>query len=507
MPGHDSVHRLSHSHRACSHGDNEASQYGETSVPTPPRRRPPTIDLKATEVVSASAAEAGADPLPGPLSGTDPPPADPAANAHIGTEADEGADMAASVEAGSERRARPGVRPAVVIGAGIAGASIAAVAGALIWGLGLLPPSIRLANDEAIAPVVARVAALEHQLAELEARPAAASSSEFQESQARLTKLEDEIGRQHDATEARLATLEAAPAAPNPAPQLADLQSRIAKLEAKAAAPPAAADQAQLDRLSALDRRVDQAASTARDAANRAAAAEQAVRANGGAEEGLAKLQSGLDRLAARVNSLDGLAARVGALESSSKGIEQRLAKMATAAASDRALGLGLATIDLRMAVERGTPFVDELAAVKQLEPDPALVAPLEALAPTGIPSVAALSRDLAKLEPTILQATQDTDHEGSVLARLEARASRLVRIRPVDAAPGTDPETVLVRAEAAAGRGDISGAVAELDHLPENLRASAAGWINAARARVAALDAARRLSASALAALTKPTP
>lgn len=465
-------------------------------MPTPPRRRPPTIDLKATEVMNAAAADAGSSSPSGKPSGTDTPPADPAESPPIGSPPDEHGSERASAEAPQPRAPRTGVRPAVVIAAGIAGASVAVVAGALVWGLGLLPPSIRLANNEALAPVMARIAGLQHQLEQLEARPAPASLTKLQETQAQLAKLEAEVAHQHDVVEAGFAKLEAAAAAPSLAPQLADVQAQVAKLEAKTAAPAVAVDQALADRISALDRRLDQTALTARDAASRAGAAEQAARANSGAEAA-ARLQG----------SLDGLATRVDALQSSSAGMEQRLAKVTTVAAADRAFGLGLAALELRIAVERGTPFADELAAVKPLLSDPSLVAPLEGFVSTGVPSAASLSQDLTKLEPSILRANERADHGSSVLSRLEARAGRLIRIRPVDAPPGDDPETVLARAGIEAGRGDIAGAVADLERLPENLRAPAAGWIKAANARVAALDAARRLSASALAALTKPAP
>jgi hypothetical protein len=76
------------------------------------------------------------------------------------------------------------------------------------------------------------------------------------------------------------------------------------------------------------------------------------------------------------------------------------------------------------------------------------------------------------------------------------------VRIRRIDEAPGDDPAAVIARADVKATRGDIAGALAEIDKLPDKVRAPASGWISTARARIAALDAARQLSTHALQAL-----
>ena len=79
------------------------------------------------------------------------------------------------------------------------------------------------------------------------------------------------------------------------------------------------------------------------------------------------------------------------------------------------------------------------------------------------------------------------------------------MKVRPLDEAPGTDPVSVLDRAEAKSMRGDIAGTVKELSGLPANVRASADGWIARAQARSAALVAVQQISADALYALAKP--
>ncbi len=90
----------------------------------------------------------------------------------------------------------------------------------------------------------------------------------------------------------------------------------------------------------------------------------------------------------------------------------------------------------------------------------------------------------------------------GGFLEKLEANASRLVRIRPVDAPPGDDNAAVLARLEAAAAKADIAAALAELGKLDAAARAPAQAFIDKANARQAALTAARQLAADASLAL-----
>ena len=79
-----------------------------------------------------------------------------------------------------------------------------------------------------------------------------------------------------------------------------------------------------------------------------------------------------------------------------------------------------------------------------------------------------------------------------------------LVRIRPINEAPGDDPATVIGRADVKATHGDLVGAVAEVAALPAAVRAPAQNWIARVQAREAALAAARKLADDAVGALAK---
>jgi hypothetical protein len=112
---------------------------------------------------------------------------------------------------------------------------------------------------------------------------------------------------------------------------------------------------------------------------------------------------------------------------------------------------------------------------------------------------------EFAALMPALSDAAAPSSHTGGILDRLQAGASRLVRVRPVNEAPGTDPASIIDRAEAKSLRGDIPGIVTELSSLPPNVRAPADTWIAKANARAAALAAVQQISADALNALAKP--
>src|SRR5690606_24631115 len=146
-----------------------------------------------------------------------------------------------------------------------------------------------------------------------------------------------------------------------------------------------------------------------------------------------------------------------------------------------------------------------ELAAVKPLLPDAAPITALEQFAASGVPTTAALAAELRAIVPTLAQVAAPQPRDAGLLDRLQASASRLVRVRPVDAPAGDDPVLVVDRIEAAARAGNIVGARAELAKLSPAQRAPAEAWIAKARARDDALAAAGVIADNAHGALARP--
>jgi len=306
------------------------------------------------------------------------------------------------------------------------------------------------------------------------------------------------------ALDARLAGLELglrelASRAPPPSADpkaLDEVAGRVAKLEAAGAAPPVgASDPALAARVAALETELKALAEAVGVLGRRgdealAAAREARVRADAGAAE-LSELAQKPPAVVDR-SEIEALANRVAAVERSEKAAER----------ADRAVRLALAATALNAAVERGDAFAAELATVKALGADPKLTAALEPFARSGVPTAATLARQFSALAPA-LQAAGAPPPEG-VLGRLQMNAEKLVRIRRVDEAPGSDAAAIVARSEANAARGDLAGALSELAQLAPNARAPAEAWIKSAQARIAAIDASRRLASDALSGLSK---
>jgi hypothetical protein len=272
-----------------------------------------------------------------------------------------------------------------------------------------------------------------------------------------------------------------APAAPQvSAAAVDDLRARLAGVEAKVNKS-AAPDQANAARMAAL-------------------------------EKSFASLR---DELSATRGQSDKLAAQINGLKSAPgdpapavdmSAINERLDQLErTARADDAPLRRVVVASLLDVSVRQGDPFVAMLSAAKSLAPEAGALKPLEGFAASGVPTAATLSRELLTLVPKLSPPAQQNDVAASGLVdRLEAGASRLVRIERTDAV-GNDRGAVVARATAAALRNDANEARRELNTLPTADRAAAQPWIDKADARDAALAASRQFAADAMTALAKP--
>jgi hypothetical protein len=293
-------------------------------------------------------------------------------------------------------------------------------------------------------------------------------------------------------------------AAPNEA-AIADLTAQLNKIQSALAArqpDPAlsrltsveATTKSLGDSLNTLTSRVDQATTTAQGAQAQAkSAADVAGAAKTSAQGGIAR------------SDLDALTSRIAALESTVKSLSDSVShQTAGGGADDGAARLIAVAEALRTAVERGTPFQAELAAVKSLGADQTTLTPLEPFAASGVPSAEALARELATLAPALTEAVEPKT-QSTFLDRIEVNAQRLVRSTPLDAPAGDDPGSVAMRISFNASHGDIDAALTDIAKLPDAAKSIAASWVQKAQARNAAIAASLKLTADALAALSKP--
>jgi len=332
---------------------------------------------------------------------------------------------------------------------------------------------------------------------------------------------------------ARLAALEArvrdsrpapAPAAPvplaAPAPvntkALDELAARVAKLEAApapaASAGPAGLDPAVTNKLNSLEaamKPLDEAvaANDKRDAELQTTLRDTTSRLDATTKMVSNFIDEQKQKPTVAKSELTQLDTRIAAIENATKSLAATTAAAGAADKSaDRNLRVAIVALALRDAVERGSPYAPELAALKSLNGNAQALAPLEPFAAAGVPSQAALARELAAAIPAISRAAQTGPNptEGNFLQRLEARASQFVQVRPVGDAAGDDAAAIVARIGAEAGRADIAAAVADIGKLPPAAQAPAQPVLAKVQARAAAVAAAQRVVADALAALGK---
>ena len=276
---------------------------------------------------------------------------------------------------------------------------------------------------------------------------------------------------------------------------VAALNERFAKIESSIAKTPAS-DPGVSERLSAADNAV-KSLGIALTALNKRSD-EVAGRADA-ADKAITQLRDSVQGLS-RNTSTSLSPADIEALQ-------KRLATLEQAVRSntgDKAARLALTAAALRDAVIRGVPFSAELDEARALGADEKHLAPLAPFAASGVPSAPTLAQELRVSIPALTKASGAQAPGGDFLDRLQANASKLVRIRPVGATAGDDSSAVLARIEVETAHADIDGALADLGKLDVTTRALARDWIAKAQSRQVAITAARQFAADTMHALAK---
>jgi hypothetical protein len=145
----------------------------------------------------------------------------------------------------------------------------------------------------------------------------------------------------------------------------------------------------------------------------------------------------------------------------------------------------------VRAAIENGEPFAEDLAALDGMN----VPAALSAAAEEGVPSLAALVEGYPPAARAALDASIRATMGEGALDRVSAFLRVQTGARSLEPRPGDDPDAVLSRAEAALRAGELESALSELAALPDAGQAAMAGWMDAARTRHEAVEAARALT------------
>ncbi|MDD7911744.1 hypothetical protein PUV47_17560 [Pseudovibrio exalbescens] len=163
--------------------------------------------------------------------------------------------------------------------------------------------------------------------------------------------------------------------------------------------------------------------------------------------------------------------------------LEQRVGD---ASAQERA-ARAIAIASLQAAVEGGRPYATELSAVEAvMTGDKSQLAPLKEYASSGIPTRSQLIARFGGAARAMSAADVTSQSEG-VVDRLMNSAQSLVSIRTPGDNEGTTPRDRLGSMEARVASGDLEGALAAYDQLPEPVKAAGATWAGQVRARLQA--------------------
>ena len=291
--------------------------------------------------------------------------------------------------------------------------------------------------------------------------------------------------------------VQAPPAAPQVTSATVDaLSGRVSAVEAKAGRP--VTDPAMAARTDAIEKSIGSLRS---DVANLRTQADKTASA----------LNDVKSAPGAAAPDLSALNERIAQLERASRAERAELAqqgeKIADATAKDdKPLRSVVAAALLDVAVRHGDPYQQQLAAARSLAAKPDTLKPLDTFASSGIPTPVALSRELLTIVPKLSPPAEAPAASAGIVERLQAGASKLVRIERTDGV-GNDRGAIVARVTAAALRNDFAEARRELKSLPEADRAAAQAWLDKADARDAALAASRKFADDAMADLARSDP
>lgn len=252
--------------------------------------------------------------------------------------------------------------------------------------------------------------------------------------------------------------------------RLASLSAEIEQLKAGSAANSAPAD------VAALEQRLAQLEKSQQQPGIDPAAVSDLQAKLAGANQAIDQLKS---ELAGRTEKLtEGqteLSDKVGAIETK-----------INRPRDDIEVARAIAASALKTAADRGGPFLAELHTLGSIAPEDPAVAALEPYATTGVTSRSELLRQFGPVADKILSTINAPAESANIGERLWASALSVVKVRPVGNVEGDSPSAIVARIEDKIRNGDLKGAAAEWESLPEAGRNVSATFKKALDARIA---------------------
>lgn len=295
-----------------------------------------------------------------------------------------------------------------------------------------------------------------------------------------------------------------APAPEAPAKPVAETNAQLSQ-ERLAFAEQTEALARRVDELERIARETQALAEQARSKA--VAASAEAPRPNPNfqdIEENVAGLEGRIDWLADRLAELSGkLEAPKGETRVAREAAEPPPQPPAAADKGPDPAHILVVANSLQRALDRGAPYASEQAALAAQGADAEALAALAPSAEKGAPDARALR---ASFHPLIrkLEESAELKSDAPLADRLLHGASKLVKIRTAAEKEKASIGDIAVKVEAALDRGEIGAAIDAFAELPDDAKAVAREWEEAARRRLDAEKAAASILSGALDALAK---
>ncbi len=321
-----------------------------------------------------------------------------------------------------------------------------------------------------------------------------ASKADVSQDVNRLSEVEAQARRDNSALAADVSRDRAA---------VMSLEKRMSALQAGAQAPaPGAADlEKRVAALEAANAETARNAAAVADAAQRLATQVKNLQGDvEGARGEVPDLSARVAKLESETAKTNGAGPDLAALAARVDKIETALAAPKKPSAADNAAPIAIITGAIADKLNAGAPFGPELSELERLGVDPAKLAPLRAVADGG-PTDAALAASFDAVAPKVLAAASHGE-QGGVADRFLAHLHSLVKVRDLNETAGDDPPALASQVEALSRRGDIGGALAAFNKLPESARQAASDWLTLARMRQAANSALQSIREAAIAQL-----
>jgi hypothetical protein len=259
--------------------------------------------------------------------------------------------------------------------------------------------------------------------------------------------------------------------------RLDEADARIAELEARPIADPDTATEVLRSEVEAMRQEVDAATEAAR-----------------------AQVETMRNDLAAAAEATQAeiAAAEARAIELETEAEERARAAEEEAQALARRTEAKAALLQIDAALDSGEPYTESLARLQtNLGEEAGVPVSLYNPADTGVPTLSELRESYPEAAREALGASAVAAAEGDPGDRLMAFLRTQTQARSLSPQEGSSADAILSRAEAALDRGDVQGALAEIETLPADGRAAMEDWIAEARLRTEAVAAAESLSAT----------